>query len=143
MLVGREFINLFIQFGVTLSLSIFGGILAHSFCTLLGFLIVIKPIRESHVFVMMRFNALDRPDDRPHTLKWIVLGDVVPGVEVLALFCAGVGDNHFNGDFGATNGYNLCSVRYARVGEPALATTMPLGAKPRVKQHLAVQMRTG
>ena len=32
MLVGKEFINFFIQFGEVLFLSISGGILAHSFC---------------------------------------------------------------------------------------------------------------
>ena len=55
---------------------------------MLGFLIVIKPIRECHAFFMMQFNAFDRPEDRPYTLKWIVLGDIVPGMVVLALFYA-------------------------------------------------------
>ena len=40
---------------------------------------------------MMRFNSLNRPEDRPYTLKWIVLGDVVQGEVVLALFCASFG----------------------------------------------------
>jgi len=56
--------------------------------TLLGFLIVIKPLRECSAFFMMQFNAFDRPEDRPFTLKWIVLGDIVPGMAVLALFYA-------------------------------------------------------
>jgi hypothetical protein len=148
-LVGKEFVNLLIKFGVMLSSSIIGGILARSFCyvndrgyvktnakgktaaknnwfkvnytrkiqhfaayatpilvkspfptenwltvcwgdmaTLLGFLIVIQPIRECHAFFMMQFNAFDRPEDRPYTLKWIVLGDIVPGMVVLAIFYA-------------------------------------------------------
>jgi len=62
--------------------------------TLLGFLIVIKPIRESHAFFMMQFNAFDRPEDRPFTLKWIVLGDIVPGMAVLALFYVVFGPYH-------------------------------------------------
>merc|ERR1719326_1636423 len=54
--------------------------------TLLGFLLVIQPLREFHTFFMMQFNSFDRPEDRPFTLKWIVLGDIVPGMVVLALF---------------------------------------------------------
>lgn len=54
--------------------------------TLLGFLIVIKPIREFHAFFMMQFNSFDRPEDRPFTLKWIILGDIVPGMFVLEFF---------------------------------------------------------
>jgi len=56
--------------------------------TLAGFLITIKPIRESTAFFMMQFNSYDRPEDRPHTLKWIVLGDIVPGMVALVLFYA-------------------------------------------------------
>merc|ERR1712100_810793 len=62
--------------------------------TLLGFLIVIKPIRECNKFFMMQFNAFDRPEDRPFTLKWIVLGDIVPGMVVLALFYVIFGPYH-------------------------------------------------
>ena len=38
--------------------------------TMLGFLILIKPIRESSTFFMLQFNSLDRPEDRPNTLSW-------------------------------------------------------------------------
>lgn len=57
------------------------------FWTLMGFVILIKPIRELHWFFMMQFNSMDRPEDRPYTLKWIVLGDIVPGmVAIIGLF---------------------------------------------------------
>jgi len=54
--------------------------------TLLGFLILIKPIREFSDFFMLQFNSLDRPEDRPHTLKWIVAGNVVPGQILIVIF---------------------------------------------------------
>jgi len=54
--------------------------------TLLGFLILIKPLREASDFFMIQFNSLDRPEDRPHTLKWIVAGNVVPGQILIVLF---------------------------------------------------------
>jgi len=152
-----EFGNLGLKFGVMLSSSIVGGLLARQFCyvndrgyvktnakgktaakntwfkvnytrkiqhfaayatpilvkspfirenwltvcwgdmaTLLGFLIVIKPIRECSAFFMMQFNAFDRPEDRPFTLKWIVLGDIVPGMVVLALFYVVFGPYHLS-----------------------------------------------
>lgn len=56
------------------------------FVTLLGFLVLIKPIREKSTFFMLQFNSLDRPEDRPHTLKWIVAGNVFPGLFVLLFF---------------------------------------------------------
>ena len=34
-----------------------------------GFLIVIKPIRESNAFFMTYSNAFDRSKDRPYTFK--------------------------------------------------------------------------
>jgi len=54
--------------------------------TLLGFLILIKPIRERFTFVMLQFNALDRPEDRPNTLSWIVGGNILPGCAMIILF---------------------------------------------------------
>jgi dolichol kinase len=54
--------------------------------TLLGFLILIKPLREASDFFMLQFNSLDRPEDRPHTLKWIVAGNVVPGQVLIVIF---------------------------------------------------------
>lgn len=56
------------------------------FVTLLGFLVLIKPVRERSTFFMLQFNSLDRPEDRPHTLKWIVAGNVFPGLFVLLFF---------------------------------------------------------
>jgi dolichol kinase len=56
------------------------------FVTLLGFLILIKPIRERSTFFMLQFNSLDRPEDRPHTLKWIVAGNIAPGLLILLFF---------------------------------------------------------
>jgi dolichol kinase len=56
------------------------------FFTLLGFLVFIKPLRENCTFFMIQFNALDRPEDRPHTLKWIIGGNIVPGLFIIVFF---------------------------------------------------------
>jgi|UniRef100_K3X748 dolichol kinase len=56
------------------------------FFTMLGFLVLIKPIRERSSFFMLQFNSLDRPEDRPHTLKWIILGNIAPGMFILMFF---------------------------------------------------------
>ncbi|GLE00473.1 hypothetical protein PINS_up009230 [Pythium insidiosum] len=56
------------------------------FVTLLAFLALIKPVRERSTFFMLQFNSLDRPEDRPHTLKWLVAGNVFPALFVLLLF---------------------------------------------------------
>ena len=56
------------------------------FATLFCFLLLIKPIRERSTLFMLQFNSLDRPEDRPHTLKWIVAGNVFPGLFVLLFF---------------------------------------------------------
>jgi len=66
-------------------------------CTLMGFVILIKPLRELSSFFMMQFNALDRPEDRPHTLKWIVCGDIVPGMVVIIIFNAILSQFEVNG----------------------------------------------
>lgn len=54
--------------------------------TLLAFMILIKPIRERLTVVMLQFNSLDRPEDRPNTLKWIVLGNILPGLCLIILY---------------------------------------------------------
>merc|ERR1719334_3061394 len=36
---------------------------------MIGFLVLIKPIRERFDFFMLQFNSLDRPEDRPNTLQ--------------------------------------------------------------------------
>jgi len=54
--------------------------------TLLGFLVLIKPIRENSTFFMLQMNSLDRPEDRPYTLKWIVAGNIVPGQILIIIF---------------------------------------------------------
>ncbi|TMW62625.1 hypothetical protein Poli38472_005243 [Pythium oligandrum] len=56
------------------------------FVTLLAFLALIKPIRERSTFFMLQFNSLDRPEDRPHTLKWLVAGNIFPSLFVLLFF---------------------------------------------------------
>ena len=65
------------------------GILPHlweSLFVLLMFLVLIKPIRESSTFFMLQFNSLDRVEDRPNTLKWIVLGNMLPGLLIITIF---------------------------------------------------------
>ena len=56
------------------------------FVTMIGFLILIKPLRERCTFLMLQFNSLDRPEDRPHTLKWIIAGNIAPGLILLLFF---------------------------------------------------------
>lgn len=48
------------------------------FFTMLSFLLLIKPIRENSKFFVLQFNSLDRPEDRPNALKWIILGNIAP-----------------------------------------------------------------
>ncbi|ETV89713.1 hypothetical protein, variant [Aphanomyces astaci] len=58
------------------------------FSILLSFLLLVKPLRERFVWCMIQFNGLDRPDDRPHTLKWLVAGNLVPGFVVVVVLNA-------------------------------------------------------
>ncbi len=65
------------------------GILPHlweSLFVLFMFLVLIKPIREFSAFFMLQFNSLDRIEDRPNTLKWIVLGNMLPGLFIITVF---------------------------------------------------------
>jgi len=48
--------------------------------TLGCFTLLIKPVREHSTFFMWQFNSLDRPEDRPNTLKWIIAGNILPGL---------------------------------------------------------------
>jgi len=56
------------------------------FFTMIGFVILIKPFRESMDCLMLQFHALDRPEDRPHTLKWIIGGNILPGLFLIVIF---------------------------------------------------------
>ena len=65
------------------------GILPHlweSLFVLFMFLVLIKPIREFSTFFMLQFNSLDRVEDRPNTLKWIILGNMLPGLLIITVF---------------------------------------------------------
>ena len=65
------------------------GILPHlweSLFVLFMFLVLIKPVREFSTFFMLQFNSLDRIEDRPNTLKWIVLGNMLPGLLIITIF---------------------------------------------------------
>ena len=65
------------------------GILPHlweSLFVLFMFLLLIKPVREFSAFFMLQFNSLDRVEDRPNTLKWIVLGNILPGLLIITVF---------------------------------------------------------
>jgi hypothetical protein len=65
------------------------GILPHlweSLFVLFMFLVLIKPVREFSKFFMLQFNSLDRIEDRPNTLKWIVLGNMLPGLLIITVF---------------------------------------------------------
>eukprot|EP01062_Namystynia_karyoxenos_P063242 TRINITY_DN56054_c0_g1_i1.p1 TRINITY_DN56054_c0_g1~~TRINITY_DN56054_c0_g1_i1.p1 ORF type:complete len:546 (+),score=130.23 TRINITY_DN56054_c0_g1_i1:94-1638(+) len=58
--------------------------------TLLGFLFLIKPVREMRnpigTFSMIQFNSLDRPEDRPNTIGWIIWGNILPGLACILAF---------------------------------------------------------
>eukprot|EP00462_Mataza_sp_D1_P021699 CAMPEP_0175131614 /NCGR_PEP_ID=MMETSP0087-20121206/6639_1 /TAXON_ID=136419 /ORGANISM="Unknown Unknown, Strain D1" /LENGTH=449 /DNA_ID=CAMNT_0016413921 /DNA_START=83 /DNA_END=1432 /DNA_ORIENTATION=+ len=54
-----------------------------SWITILYFTLLIKPIRERSKLFMLQFNALDRPEDRPHTQAWVVAGNIIPGLVCL------------------------------------------------------------
>jgi len=72
------------------------GVLPHvweAMLVLLAFLLMIKPIRERSGLFMLQFNSLDRPEDRPYTLKWIVLGNILPGL-ALSLFFRELFETH-------------------------------------------------
>ena len=65
------------------------GILPHlweSLFVLFMFLVLIKPIREFSTFFMLQFNSLDRVEDRPNTLEWIILGNMLPGLLIITIF---------------------------------------------------------
>jgi len=65
------------------------GLLPHLWETLfvmLTFLLLIKPLRENCRFFMLQFNSMDRPEDRPYTLKWIILGNLLPGLLLSVYF---------------------------------------------------------
>ncbi len=65
------------------------GILPHlweSLFVLFMFLVLIKPVREFSTFFMLQFNSLDRVEDRPNTLKWIILGNMLPGLLIITIF---------------------------------------------------------
>ncbi|CAM9613899.1 unnamed protein product, partial [Laminaria digitata] len=54
--------------------------------TLIGFLVMIKPIREAIPMFMLQFNGLDRPEDRPNTLEWIIKYNIWPGELMIVFF---------------------------------------------------------
>ncbi len=65
------------------------GLLPHlweALLVMLAFLLLIKPVREHSTFFMLQFNAMDRPEDRPNTLKWIVLGNLLPALVLGTVF---------------------------------------------------------
>ena len=65
------------------------GLIPHLWETLfvmLTFLLLIKPLRENCRFFMLQFNSMDRPEDRPNTLKWIILGNLLPGLLISVYF---------------------------------------------------------
>jgi dolichol kinase len=35
---------------------------------------------------MIQFNSLDRPEDRPYNLKWLIGGNVLPGLAIIVIF---------------------------------------------------------
>lgn len=54
--------------------------------TLLAFALMIKPVRERSTFFMLQFNSMDRPEDRPNTMKWIIGGNIIPGTILILIF---------------------------------------------------------
>lgn len=81
------------------------------FFTMIGFLILIKPLRESFDCLMLQFHALDRPEDRPHTLKWIIGGNILPGLFLIIIF------RYFLASFGADPALALIFILVTGVGD--------------------------
>ncbi|CAK4634830.1 unnamed protein product [Aphanomyces euteiches] len=53
---------------------------------LVCYLVQIKPLRERITWCMVQFNGIDLPDDRPHSLQWLVLNDLLSGFALLVCF---------------------------------------------------------
>jgi len=62
------------------------GLICTSWCSLASLIVLIKPIRENVPFFMLFFNAVDRSEDRPHTLEWMIGGNIIPGLFVILFF---------------------------------------------------------
>ena len=52
----------------------------------ISFCILIKPLRERFRLFMIAFNAIDRPEDRPHTLLWTCFGNTLPTIFLSNIF---------------------------------------------------------
>jgi dolichol kinase len=87
----------------TALLSVSSAILALIFCVLC----LVEPFRRRSNFLATAFAAIDRPEDRPFTLKWLVTSLIATWIAIVAwlillprtqnylmtaLFIAGVGD---------------------------------------------------
>eukprot|EP01065_Artemidia_motanka_P019600 TRINITY_DN2335_c1_g2_i1.p1 TRINITY_DN2335_c1_g2~~TRINITY_DN2335_c1_g2_i1.p1 ORF type:complete len:485 (+),score=121.59 TRINITY_DN2335_c1_g2_i1:28-1482(+) len=83
--------------------------------TLLAFLFMIKPVRERRdclgKFSMLQFNSLDRPEDRPHTLDWIIAGNILPGLVCILVF------DWLYSSVGFSKGLTMICVLVAGVGD--------------------------
>ncbi len=58
----------------------------HYYFTSLSILILIKPLRERFSFLMIQFNCIDRPEDRPNTLFWLIVCNSIPSHAVTIFF---------------------------------------------------------
>lgn len=63
------------------------SLLWHYWFAMLNMLILIKPLRERFTLLMLQFNAIDRPEDRPNTMLWTVAYNSVPGFMITIFFC--------------------------------------------------------
>ncbi|TWT89267.1 diacylglycerol/polyprenol kinase family protein [Neorhodopirellula pilleata] len=52
----------------------------------LATLVMVHPIRQRFTMVSTAFAAVDRPEDRPHTLLWIISQAIVSAVILIGLF---------------------------------------------------------
>ena len=57
----------------------------HYWFEMLSTMILIKPLRERFKILMIQFNAMDRPEDRPYTMLWTVAYNNIPGF-ILTIF---------------------------------------------------------
>lgn len=57
----------------------------HYWFEMLSTMILIKPLREKFKILMIQFNAMDRPEDRPYTMLWTVAYNNIPGF-ILTIF---------------------------------------------------------
>lgn len=58
----------------------------HYWFAMFSTLVLIKPLRERCKILMIQFNAMDRPEDRPYTMLWTIAYNNIPGYALTIFF---------------------------------------------------------